>query len=100
MAQIDELVKRVGDEPLRRELEQAVKKLRKGREFGLVFEEHIPEVLALPGQSLEVGGWALRKVDGQTSRADSRPVQVLSLDGDRAKVHANGGGGEEALQPI
>ena len=93
MAQIDDLVKLVGDERLRRELEQAVKKLRKDREFGLVFEEHIPEVLAMPEMPLEVGGWALRKVDGQTPRTDSRPVQILSLDGDRAKVHANGGGG-------
>ena len=100
MAQIDDLVRLVGDELLRRELEQAVKKLGKSRKFGLVFEEHIPEVLALPGQPLEVGGWALRKVGGQTSRTDSRPVKILSLDGDRAKVHANGGGGEEALQPI
>ena len=58
MAQIDDLVKLVDDERLRRELEQAVKKLRKGREFGLVFEEHIPEVIALPDLPLEVGGWA------------------------------------------
>lgn len=93
MAQIDDLVKQVSDEPLRRELEKAVKKLRKGREFGLVFEEHVPEVLAMPEMPLEVGGWALRKVDGQTSRTDSRPVQILSLDGDGAVVRVNGGGG-------
>lgn len=86
MAQIDELVKQVDNERLRRELEQAVKKLRKNRQFGLVFEEHIPEVIALPGQPLEVGGWALRS-------GSFKPVQILSLDGDTADVRAAGGGG-------
>ena len=86
MAEINDLVKRVGDERLRRDLEQAVKKLRKSRKFGLVFEEHIPEVIALPGQPLEVGGWALRS-------GSFKPVQILSLDGDTADVRAAGGGG-------
>ena len=84
MAQIDELVKLVGDERLRRDLEQAVKKLRKDRQFGLVFEEHIPEVLALPDQPLEVGGWALRS-------GSSKPVQVVSLDRDTAEIRGGGG---------
>lgn len=86
MAEINDLVNRVGDEQLRRDLEQAVKKLCKSRKFGLVFEEHIPEVLALPGQPLEVGGWAQRS-------GSPKPVQILSLDGDAAAVRVAGGGG-------
>ena len=79
VAEINDLVKRVGDEQLRRDLEQAVKKLCKSRKFGLVFEEHIPEVIALPGQPLEVGGWALRSGSPQ-------PVQIISLEGDTADI--------------
>lgn len=84
MARIDDLVKLVDNERLRRDLEHAVKKLRKGRQFGLVFGEHIPEVLALPGQPLEVGGWAQRS-------GSSQPVQILSLGSDMADVRAGGG---------
>lgn len=84
MARIDELVKQVGDERLRGELEQAVKKLRKGREFGLVFEEHVPEVIALPGLPLRVGGWA--------QMPDFSLRRIVSLNGDEAEVRANGGG--------
>ena len=83
MAEIDDLVRLVDDDRLRRDLEQAVKKLRKDRQFGLVFEEHIPEVLALPGQPLEVGGWALRS-------GLSKPMQVLSIDRDTAEVSGGG----------
>ena len=89
MARIDELVKQIGDERLRGELEQAVKKLRKGREFGLVFEEHVPEVIALPGLPLRVGGWA------QTPDFSLR--RIVSLNGDEAEVRA-GGGGQEPKQ--
>ena len=84
MAEIDDLVRLVDDDRLRRDLEQAVKKLRKDRKFGLVFEEHIPEVIALPGQPLEVGGWALRS-------GSSKPMQVLSIDRNTAEVRGGGG---------
>ena len=70
MAEIDDLVRLVGDERLRRDLEQAVKKVAQGHQFGLVFEEHIHEVIALPGQPLEVGGWAQRS-------SFSRPVNTF-----------------------
>ena len=86
MAEINDLVRLVDDDRLLRELERAVKKLRKGRQFSLVFEEHIPEVIALPGQPLEVGGWAQRS-------SSPKPVQILSLDGDAAVVSVGGGGG-------
>lgn len=86
MAEINALVKVVDDDRLLRELERAVKKLRKGRRFGLVFEEHIPEVIALPGQPLEVGGWAQQS-------GSPKPVQIHSLNDDAAAVRVAGGGG-------
>ena len=80
MAHLDELVKSVDDPGLRRELEQAVQKLRKTRRFGLVFEEHIPEVIALPGLPLEPGG--LVQVSG---RSDAL-YRVRSTDGDTTEI--------------
>ena len=88
MARIDELIKQIGNERLRDELEQAVKKLRKGREFGLVFEEHVPEVIALPGLPLRVGGWA--------QVPDFSLRRIVSLNGDEAEVRAAGGGGSRS----
>ena len=95
MARIDELVKQVCGlvkqvcgERLRGELELAVKKLRKGREFGLVFEEHVPEVIALPGLPLRVGGWA--------QMPDFSLRRIVSLDGDEAEARVNGGGGRSS----
>lgn len=85
VAEIDDLVRLVDDDRLRRGLERAVKKLRKSRQFGLVFEEHIPEVLVMPERPLEVGGWAQRS-------GFPKPVQILSLDGDAAVVRVAGGG--------
>lgn len=86
VAEIDDLVRLVDGDRLRSELEQAVKKLRKSRQFGLVFEEHIPEVLTMTERPLEVGGWAQRS-------GFSKPVQILSLYGDAAAVRVAGGGG-------
>ena len=80
MAHIDELVKSVDDPRLRSDLERAVQKLRKARRFGLVFEEHIPEVIALPGLSVELGGLA------QVSGRSDALYRVVSIDGDTVEV--------------
>lgn len=80
MAQIDDLVKRVANPELRSDIQTALKKLRKGREFGLVFEEHLPEVLALPELRLEAG--QLAQLNDRTKTL----CQVLSLDGSSAEI--------------
>ena len=80
MAHIDDLVKLVGDSTLRDNLERAVEKLRKTRQFGLVYEEHIPEVIAVPGLQLEIGG--LAQVSGQPGHL----YRVVSMSACGAKV--------------
>lgn len=47
LADIDDLVARVGNEKLRSQLAAALAELRKTRDFGLVFEQHIPETVRL-----------------------------------------------------
>lgn len=44
MAKIDELIRQVPDFWLRTEFERELAELRRRKQFGLVFEEHIPEV--------------------------------------------------------
>lgn len=70
MAYIDELVSRVDNQALRKDLRAAVKKLRNTRRFGLVYEEHVPEVVALPDLELAVGGLA-QNTDGSIWKIDS-----------------------------
>ncbi len=82
MAALDDLVSLVDDETLRGRLRGEVARLRGSRRFGLVFEEHLPEVVAVPGRSLTPGCIAVRD-DADPSR---RVVVVRKVDDDVATV--------------
>lgn len=47
MAKIDALLRHVADQRLRDELGEAISELREARDFGLVFESHLPESIYL-----------------------------------------------------
>jgi len=47
MAKIEDLISRVDDPALRDEISREIRRLKHKRDFGLVFEEHIPEVVPL-----------------------------------------------------
>jgi hypothetical protein len=56
MALIETLLAEISDPDLRARLEREVRELKRGTDFGLVFERHIPEgVLLPPSVGLEVG---------------------------------------------
>ncbi|MGI8516366.1 MAG: site-specific DNA-methyltransferase [Acidimicrobiia bacterium] len=55
MADVDDLVARVGDKQLRSQLASAIAELRKTRDFGLVFERHIPETVRLHNHPVRRG---------------------------------------------
>ncbi len=55
MADVDDLVARVGDDQLRSQLAGAIAELRKTRDFGLVFERHIPETVRLHNHTVRRG---------------------------------------------
>ncbi len=61
MAKIDDLMKQVADAPLRRELETAVAELKKRTRFGLVYENHLPEMTALPGLPITEGAFVVHR---------------------------------------
>jgi adenine-specific DNA-methyltransferase len=48
VAKIEDLIRQISDEKLRDELTGEVRELKKHKRFGLVFEEHLPEMLRLP----------------------------------------------------
>jgi adenine-specific DNA-methyltransferase len=92
MALIDDLVAQVCDEALRRRIEDALADLKRRQRFGLVFEEHIPEITTLLGLPVKVGAIVQR-------RDDSAGIlyRVVSVNGHhKAKLELTNGIGEVA----
>lgn len=56
MAHLDTLIAMIPDEKLRSEIQGQVSRLAAKASFGLVFEEHRPETVQLPGFALSRGG--------------------------------------------
>lgn len=52
---IESLLSQISNDNLRAELSRAVEEALRDRTFGLVFEEHLPEVQALAGKPIRVG---------------------------------------------
>lgn len=61
MAKIEDLVRRIPDEKLRDEIAAEVRELKKHKQFGLVFEEHLPEMLRLPKVPVRVGNLVVQR---------------------------------------
>lgn len=55
MAKIEDLINQVADTDLRSSLKEEVSELKRHKDFGLVFEEHIPEVLRMPTLPVRAG---------------------------------------------
>ena len=93
MANIHELIAKIEDESLRKDLEAEVKKLSKQKKFGLVFEEHLPECTPLYGVAI--------KKRSKVARNDkiNETYTVIRIDGDNA-VCSKGKGKEAEIIPI
>jgi adenine-specific DNA-methyltransferase len=61
MAKIDDLLNHITDGKLRQQLINAVSEIRDQREFGLVFEPHIPEMVCLPRFRIRKGCLVTRR---------------------------------------
>jgi adenine-specific DNA-methyltransferase len=55
MAKIEDLIAQIPDERLRKGIAVEVKALKKTKQFGLVFEEHLPETVRLPRLPVKPG---------------------------------------------
>ena len=80
MGKIEDLVRQASDERLRNELASEVRELKKQKHFGLVFEEHLPEMLRLPKVPIRVGN-----VVAPNDRSGSDVWRVLEITGKKAK---------------
>ena len=76
MAKIEDLIRQVSDERLRDELANEVRELKKHKRFGLVFEEHLPEMLRLPKAVIRVGN-----VVAHRNSSGSEVWRVLEITG-------------------
>jgi adenine-specific DNA-methyltransferase len=63
MARLDNLAAQVKDSALREKLQDAIADLKRKQRFGLVFEEHIPEITALLGHQIHRGATVQRRED-------------------------------------
>lgn len=80
MAKLEDLVRQVADEKLRDEIAAEIRELKKQKRFGLVFEEHLPEMLRLPKAKIRLGSLvALRDASGNDV------WRVVGINGKKAK---------------
>lgn len=93
LARLDDLVARVADPSLRREMESALAESRRRSRFGLVYEEHIPETSALLGLLVQKGSLAQRRED-PASGPLYRVTQVASVEGEEQATVEPVDGGE------
>jgi adenine-specific DNA-methyltransferase len=95
MARIDDLIAQVADKQLRQRLEAALTDMKRRQRFGLVFEEHIPEMTALFGLPIQVGSIVQRRSDFE-GRTLFR-VTAINSNG-KIRMEAEGGGIEQVEQ--
>lgn len=82
MAKIEELIGEIADPRIRCEIAAEVKRIKAQQKFGLVFEEHLPETVRLPGFPVRAGElvaertaagndlWLVRAIKGGKAQCD------------------------------
>ncbi|MGB7158049.1 MAG: DNA methyltransferase [Tepidisphaeraceae bacterium] len=94
MAAIEDLIRQIADTRLRDQLATEVAKLKEKKTFGLVFEDHLPELLRLPNVAATVGARIVR-----TDDPNHVPYRVTSeVNGKKIKAAPESGGPEETLE--
>lgn len=89
MAAIDDLIAQIEDEALRNRLREEVKRLTKEKKFGLVFEEHLPELTPVYSAVIRQGSLVARRDAPLTNT-----WRVLNIDGGTAHCY-NPASGEQ-----
>lgn len=113
---LDSLIARVGDSTLQAGIRAEVARLRDNKQFGLVFERHLPETIRLPGYPIKHGltvqdradhnspTWIVtRVVDGKahvTRRVDDSSLNDTRLVADLVVVREYGSNIYPGLQSV
>lgn len=82
MARLEDLIDQVEDGPLKAALEREIRDLKKRQRFGIVYERHIPEVVALPGLRISQGSTVHFRTEPETGalyRVDSISEDVATV---------------------
>ena len=93
MARIEDLINDVADPRLRSQLADEVGKLKAKKKFGLVFEEHLPEIVELPGLPVKTGTRVARRAD----KAAGFFVVTAEINGKKVSIAPERGGTEETV---
>jgi adenine-specific DNA-methyltransferase len=91
MARLEDLIKEIADPRLREQVAREVAKLKVKKKFGLVFEEHLPEVMELPGLAAKPGARVAKRGD----KAAGFFLVKAALNGKKVRVVPERGGPEE-----
>jgi adenine-specific DNA-methyltransferase len=89
MAKLEDLIKQIPDTRLREELAREAAALKSTKKFGLVFEEHIPEQVQLPGLPVRTGSRVVSRGNGK------QVFQVVDTKGKTAHLIPEPEGQEE-----
>lgn len=93
MAALDDLIKQVEDEALRRRLLEEINRAAEKRKFGLVFEEHLPECTPIYGTEIKRGSNVARK-----DKVIKDIFFVLHINGNEATCINNLTGEQEEIE--
>lgn len=90
---LDSLIRNIPDAQLRFAIAREVAKLRTNKKFGLVFEEHAPEVVQLPNFPVQVGATVVKRGD--------RKNEIFRVNGpaggSKFRITRDLGGAEETV---
>jgi adenine-specific DNA-methyltransferase len=93
MARLEDLINDIADPRLRNQLAAEVGKLKARKKFGLIFEQHLPEIVQLPGLPVKPGTRVVKHTD-----KDSKFYHVTrAVTGKKVAVVPERGGDEEVL---
>ena len=92
MAKLEDLIKQIPDAKLRAEIAREAAALKSTKKFGLVFEEHIPEQVQLPGLPVRAGSRVVKRGNGK------QVFQVIELKGNTARLALKPEGQEETAR--
>ena len=93
MARLEDLIKDIADPRLRNQIAVEVGKLKARKKFGLVFEQHLPEIVQLPGLPVKPGTRVVKRTD----RNAGFFLVTSAVNGKKVSIIPERGGDEEAL---
>lgn len=91
MARLEDLIKDIADPGLRNQIAAEVGKLKAKKKFGLVFEQHLPEVVQLPGLAVKPGARVAKRRD----KAAGLFVVSATVNAKKVAIVPERGGPEE-----